>query len=427
MSKTAWYKALPQISLCLLAFTIPFPYKYGAMATIAVIISWLLQFNLKSTFTNLYNRKILWLWVAFFLLHGISYFYSINKGQALFDLESKLSILILPIVIGSGLSINNKQLEQIFLTYVVSMSLISAGCLTQASVLWMQGGGIHVFFYHDLINGLEANAVYEAWYTIFSVGILLFHKWEFYFLRKGRYLKIFLTVLQIVFFILLSSRMLILLFFLFLIPFYGRKAIQTFSKPKLIITALALLLLGSAVIITDNPLKSRYQNLASGTELAWRDDYSDVKEEEFNNLTLRLFLWRQGIASVHEKGQWLSGAGNGDAQDELNEKMADVGIRNMREPGEWGYSPFKDANLHNMYMQAFMMLGLTGFLIMLLIAFTPFLYINKSQNINTFLIFFIASCMFFIQEAALQTQAGIIYYSFFSSIYWNMVYKKLNI
>lgn len=400
---------------------------YGAIATILLIVSWLVQFQFKTTFSNFKERKILWLWTGFFLLHAVSYFYSDNKDQSLFDLQSKLSILILPIIIGAGTSINRKQLEQVFLAFVIAMSLISIGCLSQAIYLWLNGEGTHVFFYHDLINGLEANAVYEAWYTIFSLGLLLFHKWAFYWKGNKRYLKIALTVLQLVFFVLLSSRMLILLFFLVLIPIYGKRAIKSFSKVKIIAVSTALALLFVSLLVTDNPIKQRYENLIQmDTGLAWRADYTEVEEGEFSNLTLRLFMWRMGIISLSEHNAWLTGTGNGDAQDVLNEQMADHGIRNMRTPGEWGLSPFHNANLHNMYMQSFVMIGLLGLIIMLLIAALPFFYLNKKENLNAFLIFHLVAFLFFMQEAALQTQAGIIYYSFFSSIYWNIVLKKDN-
>lgn len=106
-----------EIILCLLAFSIPFPYFLSPVFIVGLLICWLLQLDPKLLYQNLKERKILWIWIGYFLLFALSYFYSYNKQQSLLDLQSKLCFLILPLIIGAGKPISNKLLEHIFFSF----------------------------------------------------------------------------------------------------------------------------------------------------------------------------------------------------------------------------------------------------------------------------------------------------------------------
>lgn len=425
MQTTSWYRSLPHAALCLLVFSIPFPYAFGSIAVILLIITWLIQLNFKSTLKNLAKRKSLWVWIAFFLLFLISYTYSDNKSQSAFDIQSKISILVLPIIIGAGMKLSRKQTEQVFLSFALGVTAISTYSFGQATVSWAQDSDLSHFFYHPLVKGLSANAVYQSWYAILSISLLIFYPWKSTFIKPKRFLRLAIIILQVLFFICLSSRTLILLFFLLLIPVYLRSAINKISKPHIILITMYASILTALVAFTDNPIRSRYESVATtDLSLSFQDDYTDVVESDFSNLTLRIFLWRVGLENISEHNLWLTGAGNGDAQDLQNERMADYGLRNMRTPGPYGYSPYHNANMHNMFLQSLLMVGLGGLICLLLITLSPFLHIKKTNYTPVFLIFHVASFFFLMQEAALQTQAGIIYYTTFSMIFWNKVYEK---
>lgn len=425
MQTTSWYRSLPHAALCLLVFSIPFPYAFGSIAVILLIITWLIQLNFKSTLKNLAKRKSLWVWIAFFLLFLISYTYSDNKSQSAFDIQSKISILVLPIIIGAGMKLSRKQTEQAFLSFALGVTAISTYSFGQATVSWAQDSDLSHFFYHPLVKGLSANAVYQSWYAILSISLLIFYPWKSTFIKPKRFLRLAIIILQVLFFICLSSRTLILLFFLLLIPVYLRSAINKISKPHIILITMYASILTALVAFTDNPIRSRYESVATtDLSLSFQDDYTDVVESDFSNLTLRIFLWRVGLENISEHNLWLTGAGNGDAQDLQNERMADYGLRNMRTPGPFGYSPYHNANMHNMFLQSLLMVGLGGLICLLLITLSPFLHIRKTNYTPVFLIFHVASFFFLMQEAALQTQAGIIYYTTFSMIFWNKVYEK---
>lgn len=425
MQTPTWYRSLPHMALCLLVFSIPFPYIASSIAVVLLILTWLIQFNYKDTLKKLFSRKALWAWVALFVLHAISYTYSDNKAQSSFDLQSKLSLLILPIVIGAGMKLNRKNTEYIFLSFVLGITAIALYGFGQAAFSFIQDKDFSHFFYHSLVTGLNANAVYQSWYTIFSISILIFFPWRSTFLKQRRLLRFAIIILQVAFMICLSSRTLILLFFLLLIPVYLRSAINKISKPNLILITMYASILTAIVAFTNNPIKARYESVATkDLSISFQDDYTDIEESEFSNLTLRVFLWRIGLENISENNLWLTGAGNGDAQDMQNERMANYGMRNMRTPGPYGYSPYHNANMHNMFLQALLMVGIGGLICMLFITLSPFFHIRKTNYTPLFLIFHAASFFFFMQEAALQTQAGIIYYTTFSMIFWNKVYEK---
>ena len=74
MVKAGRVQNLHQFMLCALAFTIPMPYIYSSICIIGLAITWLLQGDFKTIFENLAQRKVLWAWLAYYLLLAVSYY-----------------------------------------------------------------------------------------------------------------------------------------------------------------------------------------------------------------------------------------------------------------------------------------------------------------------------------------------------------------
>lgn len=414
--------------LYLLAFAIPLPYIYINVLLFVFLFTWLLQVNIKTLLVNLAGRKILWAYILYFGLFALSYFYSENKAQSLFDTGSKTFLLVMPVVIGAGLSISKKQLEHVFFAFICGVTLVAIISYSVAYREWQATGEFKNLFYHNLVDDFDANAVYQALYAFFSISLLLIFKWSCYFNGKMKYLKYLMLIIQIVFFVFLSARMLTLLFVFFLLPFY---IIYTFKSEinfrKIIITLVSFCILSTLVVVTENPIKDRFKDFfVKSSKLAFMDDYSSVKEEDFNNLTLRLFLWRLGIENVQENNLWLTGTGNGDAQAMQNNKMKEYGIKNIHEDILLR-SPLYNANLHNMYLQSLIMVGIFGFLLLFLITAYPFFIYKNALFFKWFLPFHISTTFFMIQESMFQTQAGLAYYTLFSSIYISMYFSEKHV
>ncbi|OSZ79579.1 hypothetical protein CAP35_15410 [Chitinophagaceae bacterium IBVUCB1] len=423
-------QAMQYYALCLLVFFIPFPFLFGSYTIALLVLLWLLQAKFKQTLFRFLQRKWLWPWVLFFIVNAFSYLYSSNKEQSLFDIGAKASLLLLPIIIGAGQNISRKWLERIFLSLNYSISFVALFCIVHAVVRCYQEGYIYApfFFYHKLVDGFDASAVYMALYTLFSISIMLLATWKHYYIGKWRVLKVVFIVWQLIFFIMLSSRLLILLFFALLVPFYIRKAFKhrKWGISKLLIIGTLFLSAGIAVFVTDNPVKRRYHDIfQKDMSVAWLPDYKNVPQDSFNNVTLRLMLWRFGYEIIQENNLWLLGAGNGDATDLQNEKLAQYGF-DTEVKDDNKRSEFYDINLHNMFFEALLMVGIIGLFIYVLMVFPPLFFLKTMEYRHVVFIFHVSMLFFMFQEAILQTQAGIVFYTLFSSIFWNIVYSNDN-
>src|SRR5690606_8631020 len=112
--------------------------------------------------------------------------------------------------------------------------------------------------------------------------------WKHYFQGKYKIVNILLTILLLAFFVLLSARMFILLFLLFIIPYFLKKSFKN-TKRCIIVSMLTIIFLywGYNYILTsNNPIRNRYQDMINrNTEIAWLTDYSNVEESSFDNIT----------------------------------------------------------------------------------------------------------------------------------------------
>ena len=408
MIKNGRLQTIREILLYVFAFSIPLPFIFSPYVIGAIILTWILAGNIKTVVHELSERKMFWPWLIFFLIYLISCFYSHDKSRSLFDIQQKLSFLILPLVIGCGVKINAKTLEGICLSFILSVAFIALLCIGRALIIWQHSHITNQFFYQSLVNKLDANAVYYAWYSVFAIATILFLPWKIFFLKNNRFYKYILLLIILLFFVLLSARTLLIVFFFIIIPLYLYKLTE--SKKGVLIRASILIVIGSLcflIFTTSNPIKNRYVEL--------------VKNKQ-QNYVPRFVLWEIGIENINEHNLWFIGAGNGDYQAIHNEKINRHVAENKGATYNW--ADLYDANLHNTYLQTIATVGIVGLLPLLLMLFSPFLYIYRINMPYLYFIFNLLTCIFLFQECAFQTQAGIMFYVFFAIVFWNYYYTK---
>lgn len=418
MLRAARLSNLQYLILYVLAFVLSFSFYYAAVSIVLLTLVWLFSTDYKELIGNIKDRKVVLAFVGYYLLFAISYFYSTDKAQASFDLQTKTSLLLLPVVIGAGMNLKKEHIEKVFFSFVLGITTSAIISIARAYFEWKATNNTEVFFYHNLVSQYDTNAVYVALYSFFSIGLLLFYNWETFFRKQFIIVRVALLALQLGYFLLLSSRMLILLMLVFMIPYFLFRFLnQRLSRLQLSVLTLSIVLAFASIFAFDNPVRDRFEELFNKDfSIVTLDDYSNIKEASFSNVTLRLFLWRLGIENVNEKKLWLTGAGSGDAQKLQNEKLREYNFPNIDEEPVLR-TPIFNANLHNMFLQTLLMVGIPGVIFLLIIFFTPFYHINKLAIQPWFVVFHISSFFFMMQESMLQTQAGTVYYTLFYSIF----------
>ncbi len=415
-------KSLTLFAYCFLAFVIPFPFGAGAFGVMLVIAVFLFTNGWRTTIRNYLNRPALWLWAGFYGFHALSYFWSADKDRAVFDLTLKLSLLLLPFLVGARGLLDERSFQKVMWSLVAGLCTIAIWCGISAAYQYKATHDINVFFYHALVKELDANAVYMAWYTFVALAFLLLRaspavaagrRWA----RRGA------VALLLLFFFLLSARTLLLLFVIFLLPLTLYKKRASLSLIQSVGIGTIILLAGACVFVLPNPVSKRFQELKkSSPKAAFLPHYAG-EEAYFGNMAVRLFFWRVALQNVQKHDLWVKGAGVGGWNQLQNARMKQLGIPDMEEKSP-SRNPFYNANLHNTFLQTLIILGIGGLLLLFfLIAVMPIRHLMAAPSAFK-LAFTVVSLFFMFQEAAFQTQAGVIFYVFMISVLSDLYYNR---
>lgn|GEM_PF-674092 len=414
------FQRIHYLLCCLLAFVIPFPFRFAPVAIILVAVAWVFSGQWRSIGAYLKTSPVLVCWIIFYGLHLAGYFYSHNKIAAGFELERKLSFWVLPLVLYSSFYRSSRRFAYLLLSFMAGLCAIALWCLARATFLFAADSNLSHFFYHALAGGTDANAVYTSWYVVCALVLLLFYPWQKIEATFSRNLRWAMGVLLGIFLILLASRLLLVLFFVVVLPVYILRAWRSGRLPaaKMVWLGGTLALLLLLLAATRNPVSGRFHEILNkNAAQAFYPDYHQ-RDQQFNNLTLRLFLWRVGMDNMREHRLWAFGAGIGDVADLQNERMAALGIKDIY--NKQNPSQYAGLNLHNMYMQTLVSLGIPGLLLFCYLVGWPLglLRLRWQEKLPLFLVLAVAA-LFMLQEAALQTQAGIVFYLFCSVAIYN--------
>jgi len=385
---------------CLVAITLPInvgPGQLCSIATALLVANWLFEGDFKVKFQTLFAQKSSLLLFAFYALHLLGMVYTSNIGAGLFDLQKKLSLLLIPLVLLSRpLSVRQTEcVLALFVTTCVLLGIIGSiwGFSHMSHILQSKenAGPEHVVTYF-----IQFPRVYFSLYLMFCLGCV-FYFYNKYKQNLAQWQKVGLLImvlLMVAFLFLMASRMnlILLVVFSFTIGFY-----ELVVKRKKIQFALTIGFVGFVLFFlafTQIPhLKRFMSDFTKNTELR--------KGDAYNSVNLRV----EKIKSAKEviAQNWLWGVGIGDVQDVLNEEYKKRGF-------ELGYKVNLDT--HNQYLETWIGLGIFG--LFLLVSFNS-LSLWEAFQVRNFLLFFlilhfsIAS----LSEALLNTQKGIVFFSLF--------------
>lgn len=361
--------------------------------------------KIKRAFVNPYFLA----YFFFFLFLLISLFWADDILPAWKVIESKTTLIAVPFLLVAGPLRGKEDYKKVLSAYCIILFLAAAFCLLYASWRFINTGDSSVFFYHDLVDVLAQNAIIFSVFML--VGLLFLFSSPLHLpsmpVRRARMARWSLAVFFTGFIILLSSKLMLIALGIVLFIYAVKKFSVKKNRGLLAGVCVVFVLLVTALLVTNNPIKKRYQEIfTENLEIISRPTYT--RDMAFNGLTLRLIIWRFGLEILNEQKAWLAGVGPGDSQDLLNKKYIEANMYtgdNGRDRGFLGY------NLHNQFLEQCVQTGLIG-LGLLLCAFTlVFRAANRTSRTDAWLsvLIIMAACL---TESLLELQHGLFLFSF---------------
>ena len=358
-----------------------------------LLLNWLLEGGFREKFAQLIKRKWLIALMGFYLLHVAGLLFTSNMKSGTFDLEVKLSLFVLPLILGSKAP-KAQTRDQVLALFLASCLLVPTLLLIRAGYLWFNTGE-NAFFYQS----------YSVWMhpSYFASYLALAMLVAFELFRKGRYIIkgwqfAFMEAYLITILILLSSKMGLIT--LVLIMVFGLVYL-ILSRKKYLVGALGLGLgiVGMVTVYFYVPSVSNRITQMFSTMKASELDFTSTESS-----SVRLLIWSEARTLIVDHP--LIGVGTGDAKDALMQSYQRRGMTGALE---------KSLNAHSTYYQAGIALGIPGML--WLIVFLGALLIRGWRKSFWLLSgFALLLAIHFLVESMLETQAGVMFFAFFASL-----------
>lgn len=338
---------------------------------------------------------------TFFLLHVIGLLYSANLTYGGSDIERKLSLLLIPLVLLSRpLSSLQKDVSLAFFT-CFALLLASIGLvrgLIHYDVIASTHGPEHL-----VTHFTDMHRVYFSIYLLFAyfATIYLFIKHKQHLPRLYKLLP-YVAVISIALFIfIMASRMVMILFIASTIMLLFYFIVIQKKQYTIAIAVFAVVAIILGIVFTQVEYLHRFMH-----QLTEKLDAGQT--EDMNSVNIRVVKYKCAIQGIEKHGLW--GVGTGDIQDTLNHLYK---INHFHK----GYEVNMDA--HNQYFQTTLAQGIPGLLLLL-----AFLFFNlrkgwKEQNyllLALLLLFTLCS----LSESLLTTQKGVVFLAlFFPLLYYS--------
>jgi O-antigen ligase len=383
---------------CLIAFIIPFveatATQFISIAIILLAVFWIISGDFSAKLARLKQRKLVWVFVALYLVNLISLLFSTHQDIAGKILVKKLAILLLPIILGSLPALPAKSGRYILLTFVFSVLLCS---------LFTYKVDLRLLLDRDdmthMVGNILLHRIYFGPFCCFAIFILVR-----FFPGSPLWFRV-LAVVAVAY----------LLFFLYLL--YAKMAIIALFAVSGMVTLLYLYnsrtryyilggLLAAAIsgffYLSHNP---KLQSMIGQVTSMQGFSYQTYDINLVGSFNVRYINWGCSFDILKQDSNWLTGLGLGNVQDKLNACYKD------RNP--WVLE--NRMNAHSEYIEEMLRNGLGGLVVLLANILIP-LYLGLKKRNFFYLSFLLLFAICSFTESFLSRQAGIIFFAFFNSL-----------
>ena len=328
-------------------------------------------------------NNLRFLFVVLYVLYIVGVFYSINKSNAMFDLEVKMSLVIFPLFI-SFTNYTVAHIRLLLYVFIGGAILSILLLLGNATINYLETGASGFFFYNRL-----SPVVHPSYFSFYMNVIMMLLIYDYTTGKLNlfkRYVHIIIFTFFTLFIALLTAKIALLTTFVLLCILLGYW-VKNSKWTAVLLFAVGSLGLFGTIYTQSDFAKERINDFFNAFELKGTERY-------LYSTGLRRAIWQNAWDLYSEKP--ILGYGTGDVTDNLMVKYAQNNNLNALD---------KRLNTHNQFLQTAIAIGLGGLICMVLLMLIPLLYFRR--NI-LFAGFVVMTIFFLLTESAFETQAGVI-------------------
>ncbi len=412
LQRLSWSKR-DQYIIVVIAFFIPFGIRLLPSFIVLLGLSWIFTGGIKRTIEYFFylkeNRFFLFLLIFFYFFHLLSLLYTENLRTGAFDIQVKLSFLLIPLFL-TGVHRDSVDLNEVLHSFLSGTIIAAILCyfIATCNSVGLDSGEIifdvhpdgyfwENFFFYDRFSVFHQPS-YFAMFILFALAI------GFYYLKSNnesffgyRFIVITMLFLSVTLF-LLSSRAGLLVWFILIIAFgltFTQK--RTRKSYRLAIPFVILIGVFSFLLIKI----SRYNNVKEEFKV-----YENYTQESINSsIGTRMILWEETVHIIRRN--FFFGVGQGDIKMELHNQAKKKGYLQIVE---------KNLNIHNQFLETFVGLGIGGVILLIMILLGPVIKL-KGKYFELFVYFNIIVSVNLVFESMFNRLAGVFFFAFFYCLF----------
>jgi O-antigen ligase len=376
-----------------------------ANSILCIILSAYWLFISKKTFRSTTGRsRLVMLFISIFILAVIGMLYTSNVSEGLFRLQQKLGLIMFPVIFGTTRVVNFEFLKKISTHFIVGLALTCSLGLGYYFFMAVVSNGSSMATNHDLILFEDTQPYTVGLYCLTGIVLILYNKQVRFSLRKN--LQYFLIMLFSIFIFLISVRLIVACWMLIALVFILDHIKSGFYR---IVGGLVMISIVIIAVATIPALNRQWKELKGhGNENVIVLDQDASLGKSWGGKAIRLAIW--SCSKDILQNNWLIGVGTGDVQDNLQ--------RAYEKRKFYFASRYNRYNAHNQYLQLWIANGIASVFLLVATLIIPLFLLHRNNALKSpYTFFLVFAGLIFFTESIFDTNKGIIWYSFFNSIF----------
>lgn len=407
MERAKWHQYIHEFMLAATLLSMPLAARINSLCIVLLAINWMLTPDWGKKATRFKeNWKLICALAAIFIVQVISVAWTTDVARVPPMLETRLGLLVLPVIIGTSRLLDlTAQLRQMTV-FVFGCVLAGLVCHTDA-LLRLNAADLPIsdlfsgyYTYSYLVKVIGINPIYMAMYLVWGIFLAgfvldrcryLLPKWQKWGLR--------IIITYLVFFLLhLGARMGVISFLVLGGVLLVNRLVTGARFARLLIgsgAALGLLV----VVFFFSERSERFVNMFEPVS----EKYPEVAPP-MSELPLRGAIWYASWEVIQSAP--VTGHGLGDVTALQQSAYQKYNFEHAHE---------RKLNMHNQYLDQWAVAGLLGLLATLLYIIVP-LRLAIKRHYPIYMVFVLLVAITFLTENVLSTQRGVVFVAFFQAL-----------